>query len=221
MRFVNLSPKKKFNDLWMGNRERMDVIFFLIFYFTLFLVIELNTTLYNGWRHLYFIYPCLIFISIRALEYLLKTFFSKYFLIIIFYFLISTGFWMVKNHPYQFVYFNKFAGKNVGNYFELDYWGTSNRSALAFIAERDKRNDIKIYVSSNSPYYFSLLLTDKLDRKRIKFVANLDNADYLVTNHYYQKNNPIVLNNKLKKKYKLLKEFKIDEMIINSVYKIN
>ena len=221
LRFINLSPKKQFNDLWMGNKERMDIIFFSIFYFTLFLVIELNATLYNGWRHLYFIYPSLIFISIRGLEYLSKTFFSKYLLIIIFLFLLNTTFWMVKNHPYQFVYFNKFAGKNVGNYFELDYWGTSNISALSFIAKRDKRNDIKIYVFSDSPYHFSLLLADKEVRYRIKFVNNLNEADYLVTNHYYQKNNPIFLNNKLKKEYKLLKEFKVDEMIINSVYKIN
>ena len=128
---------------------------------------------------------------------------------------------MVKNHPYQFVYFNKFAGKNVGNYFELDYWGTSNRSALTFIAKSDKRNDIKVYVYSNSPYYFSLLITDKEDQYRIKFINNLNEADYLVTNHYYQRNNPIILNNKLKKKYELLKEFKVDEMIINSVYKVN
>jgi len=66
-----------------------------------------------------------------------------------------------------------------------------------------------------------LLLADKEVRYRIKFVNNLNEADYLVTNHYYQKNNPIVLNNKLKKEYKLLKEIKVDKMIINSVYKIN
>jgi hypothetical protein len=103
----------------------------------------------------------------------------------------------------------------------LDYWGTSNISALSFIAKRDKRNDIKIYVFSDSPYHFSLLLADKEVRYRIKFVNNLNEADYLVTNHYYQKNNPIFLNNKLKKEYKLLKEFKVDKMIINSIYKIN
>ena len=44
-RFLNLSAKKRLNDLWKGNKERMDVIFFLIFYFTLFLVIEFNSTL--------------------------------------------------------------------------------------------------------------------------------------------------------------------------------
>ena len=29
---------------------------FLIFYFTIFLVIKMNSTLYGGWRHLYFLY---------------------------------------------------------------------------------------------------------------------------------------------------------------------
>ena len=113
------------------------------------------------------------------------------------------------------------SGKSVANYFELDYWGNSNRSALTFISKNDNRNNIKVYVFSNSPYHFSLLLMDKEDQNRIKFVNKLNEADYLVTNHFYIRNNPIILNNKLKEEYKLLKEFKVDEMIINSVYKIN
>jgi len=117
---------------------------------------------------------------------------------------------MFKNHPYQFVYFNKFAGKSVANYFELDYWGNSNRSALTFISKNDNRNNIKVYVFSNSPYHFSLLLMNKEDQNRIKFVNKLNEADYLVTNHFYIRNNPIILNNKLKEEYKLLKEFKVD-----------
>ena len=220
-RFLNLSPEKKFNDLWRGNKERMDIIFFLIFYFTLFLVIEMNSTLYTGWRQLYFIYPCLIIISIRGLEFISRMFSSKYLLILLAPFLLYVSIWMIKNHPFQFVYFNKFAGKNVGNYFELDYWGTSNRSSLTYIVNSDKRDELKVYVSSVSPYHFSLLLVDKDDRKRIKFVDDINDADLLLTNHYYQEGNPIVINQNLKKEFKLLKEFKVDEMVINSIYIIN
>ena len=64
-RFINLSEKKIFNDIYRGNKERMDIIVFFILFITLFLVIEFNSTLYNGWRQLYFIYPCLIFLSVR------------------------------------------------------------------------------------------------------------------------------------------------------------
>ena len=80
---------------------------------------------------------------------------------------------------------------------------------------------MNIYVSSESPYHFSLLLMDKDDRKRLDFVDNINKADFLVTNHYYQKGNPIIINQKLKKKFKLFKEFKVDNIIINSIYKIN
>ena len=220
-RFINLSNKKGSSDIWKGNNEKLDLIFFLIFYFTLFLVIELNTTLYNGWRHLYFIYPCLIFISIRGLEYLFEIFLPKYLLILIYIFLLNNAYWMFKNHPYQYVYFNKFAGDYPSKFFELDYWGTSNKDTLEFIADFDKESIIKIYDFSNSPYYLSLQLMDKIDRQRFEFVKNVSNADYLVTNHYYQENNPNILNNELKKKYKLIKEFKVDKLIINSIYKIN
>ena len=50
---------------------------------------------------------------------------------------------------------------------------------------------------------------------------NIDDANYLVTNHYYQKDVPIEQNKKLLKKFNLFKEYKVDDLIINSIYKIN
>jgi|TARA_B100001964_G_scaffold239366_1_gene306662 hypothetical protein len=220
-RFLNLSTKDNFNELWRGNKERMDIIFFIIFYFTLLLVLELKPVLYGGWRHLYFIYPCLIYISIRGLEFISRKFSFKYLIIMIAPFLLYTSIWMLKNHPYQFVYFNIFAGKNATNNFDLDHWGASNKSVLTYIVTNDTRDKLNIYVSSESPYHFSLLLMNKDERKRLNFVDNIKKADFLVTNHYYQKGNPIIINQKLKKKFKLFKEFKVDDIIINSIYKIN
>jgi hypothetical protein len=136
-------------------------------------------------------------------------------------FLLYTSIWMLKNHPYQFVYFNIFAGKNATNNFDLDHWGASNKSVLTYIVTNDTRDKLNIYVSSESPYHFSLLLMNKDERKRLNFVDNIKKADFLVTNHYYQKGNPIIINQKLKKKFKLFKEFKVDDIIINSIYKIN
>ncbi len=220
-RFLNLSTKNNFNELWRGNKERMDIIFFLIFYFTLFLIIELNSVLYGGWRHLYFIYPCLIYMAIRGLEFFSRKFFSKYLIVLIAPFLLYTSYWMIKNHPYQFLYFNNLAGNNITNNFDLDYWGTSNKSALTYITTHDKRDKLNIYVSSVSPYHFSLLLMDRDNRKRLHFVENINKADFLVTNHYYQRGSPTIINNKLKKKFELFYEFKVDDIIINSIYKIN
>ena len=57
--------------------------------------------------------------------------------------------------------------------------------------------------------------------KKINFVDNISDADFLVTNHYYQKGNPAKINQGLIKKFKLFKEFKVDKIPINSIYKIN
>ena len=57
---------------------------------------------------------------------------------------------MLKNHPYQYLYFNNLAGNNITNNFDLDYWGTSNKSALTYIAAHDKRDKLNIYVFANN-----------------------------------------------------------------------
>ena len=135
---------------------------------------------------------------------------------------------MFKNHPNQFVYFNFLAGKNVNDKFEIDYWGTSNAHLLNYLLKIDQKEEIKIYIFSDSPYYFSLPIIDKKQRNRIKFVSDINSADYLVSNHYYAFgkrkkaiDNPILLNNGLKKKFKLVKEIKVDNFPINSIYKID
>ena len=50
---------------------------------------------------------------------------KKYVSILITVFLLSNSFSMIKNHPYQFVFYNQFiSNKNLKN-FELDYYGVS------------------------------------------------------------------------------------------------
>ena len=218
---MELSSSNKRFDPWVGNEERMDLVIFLIIFITLFLIIYLNATLYGGWRHLYFIYPCLIYVSIKGITFILKFLSIKYLLVIIIPFLIHTGFWMTQNHPYQYMYFNFLTGKNVAKNFELDYWGLSNLGALSYILKNSDKKQVRIFVSSVSPYIFSTYMLNEEDQKRIEFVEFVKDADYLVTNHYYQKGNPITIKNNLSSRYKLIKEFKVDNISINSIYKVN
>jgi hypothetical protein len=48
--------------------NRIDLAITLLFFGPLLAVIQFNSVLYNGWRHLYFIYPAMIWISIRGLK---------------------------------------------------------------------------------------------------------------------------------------------------------
>jgi hypothetical protein len=61
-------------------------------------------------------------------------------------------------------------------------------------------------------------MIDAEDRKRFKFTKNIEEANFIVTNHFYQNKNPIKASQDLKKKYRLYKEFMVDGIPINSIY---
>ena len=215
-RFLELSSKNK--DVWNNEKERMDFTFFMIFYFILFLVISFNTPLYTGWRHLFFLYPSIIFISLRSIEFFMNKFDKKYVILICLPFLMHITLWMYKNHPYQNIYFNFLAGKDPNVNFELDYWGLSNREALNYLI-KNETGELNVYILSISPYQKSLSMIDASDRNRVKFVKSIDDANFLLTNHYYQRKNPVKYKKYLDNKYKLVKEIKVDNIVINSIYK--
>ena len=62
-------------------------------------------------------------------------------------------------------------------------------------------------------------MLDKDTQNKLIFVNNLESADFIVTNHYYQKEIPIVLENNLKNDFKLIYEIKSNNVSINSIYK--
>ncbi len=68
MWFVTITIIKNKLVLYSNKYERNNLVFLCLFLLPLLAVIILNSTLYNGWRHLYFIYPPLIVISIVGLK---------------------------------------------------------------------------------------------------------------------------------------------------------
>ena len=125
---------------------------------------------------------------------------------------------MIKNHPYQNIYFNLLAGTQPNKNYELDYWGLSNKDSLNYLISKEK-GQINLFVLSTSPYKHSLSLIHLDDRNRFNFVSSIEDADYLLTNHYYQKKDPIKYKYYLDNKYKLVNEIMVDNIVINSIYK--
>jgi hypothetical protein len=150
----------------------------------------MNSTLYDGWRQLYFLYPSIIYLAIFGLDHL-SQFLKKYGLALLRYsisvliaiqFLI-TGLWMYSNHPFQNVYFNYLAPYNWSRHFEGDYWGVTNLHLLQFIAANDSRETIKVHGvgATGIIQSLSMLRTDS-NAKKFIYVANINDADYLITN---------------------------------------
>lgn len=125
--------------------------------------------------------------------------------------------WMIKNHPYQYNYFNMPIRKYALDNFEVNYYKLSNTDAIKYIAKNDKRK--KIYVKSEYNSVISNILTKK-DRDRIKISETVFDENYIDNNKY----DYIIYSNReydesLKHDYKEIRVQKMDGYRLYTIYK--
>ena len=222
-RLIRIDDKKEYNDLWRGDNEKIDILIFLNFFIPIFFTIILHSSLLTGWRHLYFVYPSLIIMSIHGVKILQLTLFKKKFRYLISIILISLLFtinWMYKNHPHQYVFFNTIYGKNFNKYFDMDYWGLSNYHALKFVLNNSEKKSIKIGILGNGDLNLSKNFLNKADREKI-IISNEDllNNDFIIDN--YNRWNGIRIPEdfaKIEKKFRKFHDIKVNNIPINSIY---
>ena len=157
----------------------------LMFFAPLAIVIGLNSTLYDGWRHMYFIYPFFIAIGIYGYTFLESKLHNRtvFLRVAVALSLTSTLVWVVANNPQQNLYFNKLAGEKIAQDWEMDYWGLSNESALRYILEKDPREKITVQEVSFTPLEVSSKMLNSEEQARLFFERNVTpSADYLVNN---------------------------------------
>lgn len=211
----------KNRSLWRNQNEMQDIIFFGIFIGAISSVIILRSVLYDGWRHLYFIYPAFLLLSIRGILFLWKwvesTVFPKLILLIL---LISCfiyqASWIYINHPLQNLYFNILAGNSPSQRFDLDYWGLSNQFAFKYILAHDDRPLISVMPVSDNPLFSGLSFISDKDKSRIIDTYDDKNADYLVNNYRFLKGKPYIPD---ESKFEKVYEKMVDNQTIISVFK--
>ncbi len=189
----------------------------ILFFVPLLAIIFFKSVVYDGWRHVYFIYPMLILIAVYGLESLFEhlkkfQFASRSLLIVVVLNLFMLMYWMAKNHPHQNVYFNTLSRKiikDIPSKFELDYWGLSYKQGLEYILNKEQHQAIKISVS-NLPGRLNHLILSKKDRERIIFCnANDSTFSYYLTNYRGEKTLSGL---------QLLKQIQVDDMAILGIY---
>ncbi|OGC50570.1 hypothetical protein A2716_05195 [candidate division WWE3 bacterium RIFCSPHIGHO2_01_FULL_40_23] len=162
--------------------RKEDMLILLWFFVPLLSVILLKSVLYDEWRQLFFIYPAFVYILTFAVN--ASGFFLKRALIlaVLVNALLALGF-MYRNHPFENMYFNVFAGEKstIGQRFDLDYWGLSYRKGLEYIVRTDDRDKIKVKVA-NYPGKNNTLILPEPDRKRLDVSQKTKEPDYYVTN---------------------------------------
>lgn len=134
-----------------------------------------SPVLYNGWRHFYFIYP---FLAFGAFLGILAG--GKWIKGVALFGFVLVALWIVKNHPYEYVYFNPLVKGRIEHNFEKDYYAVSQKDALQYICQIEDRSNINVWMYG--PNICRYLLHPN-DVARINPVSSEELADYLVYPH--------------------------------------
>jgi hypothetical protein len=161
-------------------------------------VVVLHSVLYDSWRQMYFVYPALLYLALVGIEGFVRILESVGGII------ARIGWWtmvlgvatnlvfvlsfMIRNHPFQNLYFNALAGgeENARNNFEMDYWGLAFRKGLEYIAVHDAQSAIPVYFLGGSDVSVLLLPPAQRDKFTTLTDATMDKAKYIITNYRWQ-----------------------------------
>ncbi|KAA9331814.1 hypothetical protein [Adhaeribacter soli] len=177
------------------NKQDLSALFF--FFFPLAIVIYTNAILYDGWRHMFFIYIPFLYLAMLGMVRLYSWLYAnnrnlwqarsgQLLIACVLVGLGHTAWKMIQMHPHQNVYFSFMQPKFVVKNFERDYWGLSYRKALEYILRTDPRKEIPIAVNVYSGINASDILYPE-QRSRLKFVITHE-ADYFLTEYRWQRN---------------------------------
>lgn len=176
--------RKPINYITDANK-RFILTSLFVFTGTLSAIVVLDSVVYDGWRHVYYIYPSLLIMTMATLHYLQQKVRVKHLAVITCTIqVVSTGIYMVRNHPYQMTYFNRFVSHDdeyLRYHYEMDYWGIAMRDAHRFLLDYDTSSHIRVY-HSVTPLYNNYLILSEEERQRIQLVDCNDGARYFVTN---------------------------------------
>ena len=173
-------------------RNRMVALFW--FFAPWIAVLILHPIMFDEWRHLFFIYPALIVLTLDGFLFVnqfLRRRFSgrprKFMLsaagLLLMAGIFEPAWFMIRNHPYEGVYFSQLIGgiRGAQDKFDLDYWGLSYRQTLEHIMKTDHRSVVTIGVDNYPGVANAYILSEK-DQRRLRYTDRLDSADYHVTN---------------------------------------
>jgi PA14 domain-containing protein len=184
-----------------GNPEtRNRVLWVLWFFVPLLSVVAIKAPIYSGWRHLYFVYPALVLVAVEGADAIVqaararlpvplggrRAVLAAVACALVFAEPVS---FLVRNHPYGNVYFNRFAGadmRTVRDRFDVDYWGLSYRRGLEYVLRQDRRPSIRVLLKPGLGEASAAILPTG-QRMRLVFVDRARDADYVLGNYQWHR----------------------------------
>ncbi|GAA4008666.1 glycosyltransferase family 39 protein [Hymenobacter fastidiosus] len=169
---------------WLRTRTgRQDLLYAAWFLGPLVAVVGLQSVIYDGWRHLYFIYPAFLLLASRGIlaawsywrNHRLGICRSLAAGLLVFLGggMLHAAFRIVQDHPYQNVYFSVLPGAVAERLFERDYWGLSGRQGLEWILAHDASPRVSVATDARTGLVLhnNRLLLSPTERARLVFTS--------------------------------------------------
>ncbi|MDD4319583.1 MAG: glycosyltransferase family 39 protein [Candidatus Peribacteraceae bacterium] len=138
--------------------------------------------LFDEWRHLLFVYPAFLLLALAGCRALLAALPRRWMrgtaAALVAAQMASVGWWMVRNHPFEYMYFSVPAAWAQGR-MELDYWGVSHREGLRWILANDPRPSISVYIRDTDGVATVPTMTEE-ERARLRVMKRPDAAEYIL-----------------------------------------
>ncbi|MBL4585849.1 MAG: glycosyltransferase family 39 protein [Flavobacteriales bacterium] len=145
------------------------------------LILWKEATVYDGWRHVFFLYPAMLIVATYGAQQLFEkgpmSRKVRWFVPILLLFPIYS---MVQSHPFQYVYFNPLVKKVAWSGYEMDYWGVSYKQVLEALVAQVPEGELKV-CTANAPGHHNSRMLQVNERERILYL-NCETADYFVSN---------------------------------------
>jgi hypothetical protein len=164
-----------------GGREKRELIILTIVWFVLPLLgfIITRSPLYDNFRQIFFIIPPIFMLAGVVFERIKNIKWQAAFMVAC---LLPGVIDSMRLHPYEYTYYNRFAG-DVFRKYELDYWGTSYREAARYLNENASENAI-VWVTGPS-HIFELYARDDIKVYSDYETERASYYDYVVSTTRY------------------------------------
>jgi len=141
-------------------------------------VVIKESVMYDGWRHMYFVYGGLIYFAIYALKSLHERISRsriKWAKRVVPMLVAANSLWIIgvmfDAHPHQNAYYNRLIEQPSISNFEADYWGTSFKQLLEQLHEKYPDKALTLY-SRSEPLYFNYLASNEDIKAHIEVIPH-------------------------------------------------
>ncbi len=156
--------------------KRVALLVLFAFIFPVLYAIKKEAALYNSWRHFTFVYPCIVIIAGVGLNEIMKLLPGKWlqfgFILVCIAGMAKPVIWSIKNHPYEYTYFNEVEGgfQNAFYNYETDYWSISVKNGIDWLFKHEPvaKSKDTITLVSNAPLFADYYIKENYPTAKIK-----------------------------------------------------